>query len=311
MNTSECPKNDFLILVGDNAFQGVNHLSQDRARARINDITSPDYCAELVLTAIGNGADGFMFSVNDRMLSILEALKNKNPPITLNLHGIVPSAVDYVRVSGQKGMEGMVKDFTHQMITSHDAGAALSCFHGVLKRDVKYLLAGLLSLEIAQIKSAAGKQAQLNSVLLHELLTDMALALDLDWLFESFIAEVRSHNVHVGFETRNFALLLKKFSQWRLSLDDVLLVAPFNSVGFQMNPSREECEAALHTLSEVNVLAMNVLASGYLSVPEAVDYLRGLPNLRGVAVGVSKQAHAIETFQYLKQNLAPKQKVCP
>ncbi|MCW4029808.1 MAG: hypothetical protein NWE92_09220 [Candidatus Bathyarchaeota archaeon] len=311
MNTSEYPKTDSLLLVGDNAFQGVNHLSQDRARVRVNDITSPDYCAELVLTAIGNGADGFMFSVNDRMLSILGALKNKNPSVTLNLHAIVPSAVDYVRVSGQKGMEGMVKDFTHQMITSHDAGAALACFQGVVKRDVKCLLAGLLSLEIDQIKSASGKKGELNSVLLHELLTDMALALDLKWFFESFIAEVQSHNVVAGFETRNFALLLKKIRQWRLSLDDVVLVAPFNSVGFQMNPSREECEAALNTLSEANVLAMNVLASGYLSVPEAVDYLKGLPNLRGVAVGVSKQAHAIETFQFLKQNLTPKQRICP
>jgi hypothetical protein len=311
MNTSECPKNDFSILVGDNAFQGVNHLSQDRALARINDITSPNYCAELVITALKNGADGFMFSVNDRMLSILEALKNKNYLETLNLHAIVPSAVDYVRVSGQKGMEGLVKDFTHQMITSHDAGATLACFQGVVRRDVKCLLAGLLSLEIAQIKSATGKKGRLNSVLLHELLTDMALALDLKWFFESFTAEVQSHNVVAGFETRNFALLLKKFSQWGLSLDDVLLMAPFNSVGFQMNPSREECEAALHTLSEANVLAMNVLASGYLSVSEAVDYLKGLPNLRGVAVGVSKHAHAIETFQFVKQNLTPKQSICP
>ncbi len=35
------------------------------------------------------------------------------------------------------------------------------------------------------------------------------------------------------------------------------IAAPFNSIGFQMNPSREECEAALRTLAGANIVAFS------------------------------------------------------
>ena len=48
------------------------------------------------------------------------------------------------------------------------------------------------------------------------------------------------------------------------------------------------------------VIAISVLAAGYLKLPEAVDYIAGLPNVKGVAVGVSKEEHARETFKLIK-----------
>lgn len=296
-------ENDLLLLVGDNAFQGVSHLSQDRARARVNDMTNPHYCADLVLTSLNNGADGFMFSVNDNTLSILKAIKQKRTKGVLRLYAIVPSAVDYVRLSGQKGMEGLAKGFAMQMITSGNFSAVFACLQGLAKTDIKSLLRGLLSYEISEIKSVAGKHSSLDAVLLHELLTDMGLALNLKWLFTSYIDVMANNNVKSGFETRNFPLFVKKFNEWNIDLQDVFIIAPFNEVGFQMNPSKEECERVMQTLPAANILAINVLASGYLNLSEAASYIKSLPNLAGVAVGVSKEAHARETFRCLKSTL--------
>jgi hypothetical protein len=290
-----------ILLVGDNAFQGVNHLSQGKARERTDDITNPEYCADLVLTALENGADGFMFSVNKNMLSILKAIKRKNASQVLSMHAILPSAVDYIRASGQKGMEGLAKDFTMQMLTSGNAGAVWACLEGAGRGKIKSLLRGLISLEIGEIKSAAGRNARLDSVLLHELLTDMGLALDLRWLFEEFIKTVKSYDTKVGFQTRNFCLLIKKFKEWNIDLNVVLIVAPFNNAGFQMSPSKVDCENVLTDLPAVNIIAINILASGYLSPPEAVEYIQALPNMVGVAVGISKEKHAHETFKTLAQ----------
>jgi hypothetical protein len=54
------------------------------------------------------------------------------------------------------------------------------------------------------------------------------------------------------------------------------LATPFNKVGFLMNPSRTECEKASADLSEPTVIAMSILAAGYLKPKEAINYLQSL-----------------------------------
>jgi hypothetical protein len=56
-------------------------------------------------------------------------------------------------------------------------------------------------------------------------------------------------------------------------------------------------------MPESNVIAISILAAGYLKPPEAIDYIATLPNIKGVAVGVSKEKHAHETFKLLKEKL--------
>ena len=104
-----------------------------------------------------------------------------------------------------------------------------------------------------------------------------------------------------GFETRNFAYLSKKFTEWDIDFDDVIIVSSFNRVGFQMCPSKIECEKALEDILGAQVIAMSILAAGYLKLPEAVDYIDELPNISGVVVGVSKEKHARETFRLLRK----------
>ena len=127
----------------------------------------------------------------------------------------------------------------------------------------------------------------------------MGLALDLRWLFELFISAVLSAKSKPGFETRNFALLVKKFKEWNIDLRNLIVVAPFNEAGFQMSPSKDECERVLATLPTANVIAINILASGYFNPSEAAYYLKTLPNMNGVAVGISNESHALETFKLL------------
>jgi hypothetical protein len=68
-----------------------------------------------------------------------------------------------------------------------------------------------------------------------------------------------------------------------------------------MNPSREECEKTLREMRKPLVVAISMLAAGYLKLSEAADYLAGLPNVGGVAVGVSNDKHAKETFRILHE----------
>ncbi len=165
------------------------------------------------------------------------------------------------------------------------------------------LLKTYLIYEISRIKSSAGKQANLSSILLHEIVTDMALALNLSWLFKSYVGFMLDFGIKPGFNTRNFAYLVNKFREWKIDFREILIATPFNKIGFQMNSSRMECEKALANHPEANVIAISILASGYLKPLEAIRYIESLPNLKGVVVGVSKERHARETFKLLKEKL--------
>lgn len=295
-----------LLLVGDNPFHNISHLAQERARERTEDPGDPKYAASLIMTALDNGANGFTFSVSETTLAILKELKEHNAINRLGLYPVLPYAFEYVRLATQLGgIPGLAKRLGRDMITSRNLTAMLSGLKGILATEPTALLKTYLSYEISRVKSQAGKKAKISSVLLHQLITDMSLALDLDWVFKSYIDYLESQHITAGFNTGNFSFLVNKLREWDIDINEVVIAAPFNKLGFQVTPSIEECEKALHRFSKPCVIAISILAAGYVSPKEAAEYIASLPNIKGVAVGVSKEKHAKETFKLFKNYFKP------
>jgi hypothetical protein len=291
------------LLVGDNPFHGISHLSQERARSRTGDAGSAAAQADIVVTAMRNGADGFMFSVSDVTLAILRDLQKKNEIEKVELYAIVPYAYEYVRIATQTGTPGLATKVAKQIAVSGNVRTALGGLSGVVRLNPERLLKTYLTYEVSRIKSSAGKKAKLTSLLLHEVVTDMGLALDFDWLFKSYMTFLSERGITPGFNTRNFPYLVKKFKKWGLDVEETVIATQFNKAGFQMNPSREECEKTLSSLSSPIVLAISVLAAGYYKPPEAADYLATYENLKGVVAGVSTVKQARETFTLFQERL--------
>ena len=292
-------KQQLELLVGDNAFHGISHLSQQRARERSvkDNPSNVEYATQLVKLSLQNGANGFMFSVSDTTLSILKALDHDKKP---DLYAIVPYAYEYVRLATKVGgISGLAKRISRQIVFSRNIIAVVPNVIGLIKIDPSAFLKTYLVYEISRIKSAARKSANLKSVLLHEVITDMALALDLDKLFKSYIDFLLKSKIRPGFETRNFPYLVQKFKGWHIDMNNLIIASPFNKIGFQMNPSQAECEKALEEIPQAEIIAISILAAGYLKPMEAIDYVRGLPNANAIVVGVSNEQQARETFRLL------------
>jgi len=295
-------KREKLLLVGDNPFHGISHLSQERARGRDGLADNPGLAADLLATSLENGADGFMFSVSATTLSILREVRQKGAIERLRLYAIVPYAYEYVRLVTQLGgIPGLAKRFGKEVALSGNFEAIFYGLKGSLVSDPSSLMKAYLSYEISRVRDSAGKKARLDSVMLHQVITDMALGLNLRWMFESYVDYMAMHGITPGFNTGNFAFLVDRFSEWGIDLSRIAVAAPFNKVGFQMIPSVGDCEKALERLPEPVVVAISILAAGYLKPAEAADYIAGLPNISGVAVGVSNGKHARETFKLLKE----------
>jgi hypothetical protein len=74
-------------------------------------------------------------------------------------------------------------------------------------------------------------------------------------------------------------------------------MTPMNPPGYQMAPSKEEAEEAIRKLGGrgTKIIAINILASGAVTIEEACKYLEPFKNIiHAVAYGTSKPQRARE-----------------
>jgi hypothetical protein len=251
-----------------------------------------------------NGANGFMFSVSETTLSILKELKDKSEVGSLNTLAIVPYAFEYVQMATQLGGPlGIARKIERDILTSKNFKIVGLGLKGIITGDPSTLLKTYVEYELSRIKSYGGKYLNIGSVLLHQVVTDMLLAWNASSLFKSYVDFLMKRGITPGFNTGNFTFLVDKFREWKIDLNQLVIAAPFNSVGFQMVPSKDMCEKSLETLPSPSLIAISVLAAGYVKPVQAAGYLSTLHNVKGVAVGVSKEMQAEQTFKLFRNCL--------
>jgi hypothetical protein len=287
--------------MGDNQFIGVSHLSQERARDRADKLNL-EYMVEVISSALASGATGYTFSTHPINSQILEAMANSSRiPDQIDLYPVLPYAEGYVRLANEKGMEGLASEVLSRLSISERAKLLVEGGLSALRLDPAGMLKTYVDAELKRYLNTKPENATLRSVLLHEVVTDLCLGLQETDLLNLFAQHVRDrYNVKPGFVTYNLTRFVRLFEEAGLSLKDIVIMAPFNSLGYQMSPQRASCEASLSTSQEAQVIAMSIMAGGYLSLDQAFEYLRTLPRLSGVAVGVSSKEHARETFTKLR-----------
>jgi hypothetical protein len=295
-----------LILVGDNPFQGVSHLSRESSLRRPASIADAAFATEIVKTAIAHGASGFTFTVSGITLAILGNISRDTTGDIL-YYPLVPDVTRMVRTAGNSGgIPGIARDMAWKVVVNMDRRLPFRLMKGALLNRPASLLESYINYEYLRLKQAIGRRTRdsLKTILLHEVVTDMALALDMAWVFRAHIGITTGLGLKPGFETRNLPYLAKQLRRWHIDSGGVVIEAPFNAVGFQMCPSKADCEAALEHMSGAEVIAFSALAAGYLQPPEAFDYIANLNGLGGVAVGVSSIEQAGATFSLARQVLS-------
>lgn len=292
------------FLLGDNPFIGVDHLSRERARDRLNRLDT-NQIPQIIDTALTNGAQALSFSTHQRMYEVLKLMKESSYDRPFGLYPLLPYAQDYVRLANEKGIVGLAREILSKLSWEGKAKTLIGGGLSLVSLDPIRILKTYIDAELNILLRNVPVGASLKSVILHEIVTDLAASLEATELIQAFAHHITDkYGVKPGFATRNLPKLIAFARQNDLDLDEVVILTPFNKVGFQMNPSREACEQALGlVVSDANIVAMNVLASGYLTLQEAVEYLKQWPKIRSYLVGVSTIAHAKQTFSMLRESM--------
>lgn len=291
------------FLLGDNPFIGVNHLSQERSRERAEKFDSAGI-ASIISSALDSGAQGLVCSVHPNMANALRHLRDRHYEKAFGINLIVPDIQYYVRRASEKGTLGLVTEALGGLSPRGKATAFIGSGLSVLSASPTGLMTSFVSAQMSQFEKFIPARARVKSVFLHELLTELMVSFNMKELAQAYIGFVKDTlGVCPGFVTRNFARFVDFALEAGLSDTEILVMTPFNKVGFQMNPSRDECEAALRRIGKIKVVAMSVLAAGFIDLNEAITYLANFPRIESVVVGCTTSEQARETFSSLQSRL--------
>ncbi|MGI0056017.1 MAG: hypothetical protein ACREAK_01445, partial [Nitrosarchaeum sp.] len=85
------------ILLGDNPFFGIDHLSQERARERLKILTGFEKITEIMQYVSELGVNGFVVSTHPELRDLIQYIKkNTNLLEKMEFYPILPYAQGYV-----------------------------------------------------------------------------------------------------------------------------------------------------------------------------------------------------------------------
>lgn len=283
------------ILLGHNQFFGISHLSSARAAEREQAFRDIGRIVSIIRCAHEHGASGLMLSTHDRVPEVTDALRADPDLRDMGVHVLLPYMAKYVRAANTKGMIGMLSDILSQTTWSSRLRLGLTSGRALVRGDHLDKLKALIDVEMLPFRDL-----NIRSVYLHNALTDLGAGLGMRDVLGFFIEYIRDrYELRPCFCTLSSSLLMGRLSEWGL---DAPVMAPYNPAGFQMNPSREDCESDLNRYG-FPVVAMSPLAAGHVSPQNAATYLGGLPRIRSVVVGASREAHVAETFGLFRRHM--------
>jgi hypothetical protein len=276
------------LILGHNQFFGVNHLSSAKGVSTERFFSRTENVISLVRAAYRANVTGLMLSTHERARGIAEAIRNDSELAAgLHLHILLPYMAKYVRMANERGPIAMLEDTLKQASWGERLAIGLKAGIGLVKKDLLTTLEALIKIELLPFKGL-----NIQSVFLHNSLTDMVTALRAKDVVQFFVENIaEEHGACAAFCTLSAGVSLTYFKD--IGLENPVIMAPFNPAGFQMNPSRERCEQLLHEYP-CHMVAMSVLAAGYVKPAAAAAYLSSLKDIDSIIFGASSAGHVKE-----------------
>ena len=274
------------LLFGDNQFFGVNHMSEERARAQSMRFQDIQAVIATLDTAYDEGIKTFMCTTHDRIAQVCDHWRaNPRRYADYEFFPCMPYAHKYANAMTDSGMLGAIKRFLP------DEGILDAAMRGgmsLAKKDVEGITTLLID---AEMKMFQGLKTPV--IFLQNVVVDLLLGLGFKPAFRIFADHVKDrYDAEPGFITMNMPRLLDVLEE--MGIENPIVCSNINKIGFRMCGGIDLYE---RTLAErtFQPIAMSVLASGAIPPKEAIEYVCRLPNVRSIVFGASSRANIRNT----------------
>jgi hypothetical protein len=274
------------LLFGDNQFFGVNHMSEEKARAQSMRFRDDEAIMEVLDIAYDEGVRTFMCTTHDRVAAICDRVR-ANPDRYRDFHfyPCMPYAHKYANAVTDYGMLGAVKRFLPE---EGLLDAAMRGGMSLAKKDVDGLATLLID---AEMKMFHGLSTPV--IFLQNVVVDFLLGLGFNDAFRIFADHVRNrYGAEPGFITMNLPRLLDVLES--LGIDNPIVCANINKIGFRMCGGVEAYDRALEQ-RRFRAIAMSVFASGAIDAAEALSWICERPKIVSVVFGASSRGNIRST----------------
>ena len=274
------------VLFGDNQFFGVNHMSEEKARAQQMRFQDLQAIIDVLDAAYQEGIRTFMCTTHDRVAQVCEHFRahpDKYPDY--QFYPCMPYAHKYANAVTEHGMIEALRLFLPQ---DGALGAMLKGGLALANKDV----AGILQLLIdAEMKMFNGLRTPV--IFMQNVITDLLLGLGFDECFRMFHDHVRAtYQAEPGYITMNLPRLLGVLD--RLGIVNPIVCANINKIGFRMSGGIALYEQVIAE-RRFRPVAMSVLASGAIAPRQAIAYVCSQPRIEAIVFGASSRANIRQT----------------
>jgi hypothetical protein len=280
------------LLFGDNQFFGVNHMSEEKARAQAVRFQTTKAVVDVLDAALEEGIRTFMCTTHDRIREICDHLRaNPDRYKDYVLYPCMPYAHKYNNAVVELGMLGAL----NRLLPSGGLlNAAVQGGVALAKKDIESIMRLLIDAEMKMF-------ASLNTpvVFLQNVVADFLMGLGVKEAFRVFAAHVKErYGAEPGFVTMNMPRMLDLLVE--VGIENPIICTSINKMGFRMCGGIDLYEK---TLAErrFRPIAMSVLASGAIPPEEAIGYVCGLPKVQAIVFGASSRAHIRQTRTLVEQ----------
>ncbi|RXG96234.1 hypothetical protein [Bradyrhizobium zhanjiangense] len=278
------------ILFGDNQFFGINHMSEEKARAQAMRFGDIREVIDLLDTAYDSGIRVFMCTTHDRIGEICAHVRlHPERYSQLEFYPCMPYAHKYANAVTEYGTIEALKRFLPA------EGALAALLRGgvsVATRDVEGIARLLID---AEMKMFSGLRTPV--IFLQNVVTDLLLGMGMKDAFRIFADHVRQrYNAEPGFITMNLPHLLDVLEE--IGIPNPIVCANINKIGFRMCGGIKLYEQQIAS-RKFRPVAMSVLASGAITPREAIEYVCRQKNIQSIVFGASSKQHIKEIKQHI------------
>jgi hypothetical protein len=274
------------ILFGDNQFFGINHMSEEKARAQAMKFQDLSAVIDVLDAAYDEGIKVFMCTTHARVADICDHVR-AHPACyrDFQFYPCMPYAHKYADAVTEHRILGALGAF---LPNEGIVGALVHGGMSVARRDVEALGAMLID---AEMKMFHGLKTPV--VFLQNVVTDLLLGLGAKDAFRLFADHVKArYDAEPGFITMNLPRLLDALEA--VGIENPIVCANINKIGFRMCGGVELYQRTIAT-RRFRPIAMSVLASGALSPNEAIAYVCSQPKIESIVFGASTRANIRQT----------------
>ena len=274
------------VLFGDNQFFGVNHMSEEKARAQSMRFQDLQAIIDVLDAAYAEGIRTFMCTTHDRMTEICDHFRAhpaKYPDY--QFYPCMPYAHKYANAVTENGMIEALRMFLPQ---DGAVGAMLKGGLALANKDIEVIMQLLID---AEMKMFHGLKTPV--IFMQNVITDLLLGLGMKQTLRIFHDHVRNkYGAEPGYITMNVPALLDVLDE--LGIDNPIVCANINKIGFRMSGGINAYERAI-AQRRFRPVAMSVLASGAISPRAAIEYVCGQPRIESIVFGASSRSNIRQT----------------